>query len=136
MLEMHKNCTSCFLDFTFSLNWDLPWIHRSTNEPMWALFELTIDWYMSKVMFSVTMVTNKCIDRLLENWHWNYWVLDCYYLSKYMYRFGTVLKVPYRVSYNFQYTLIHLFQRIVGISWIMFSWWQYDLVRSLYGTVP
>ena len=39
------------------------------------------------------------------------------------------------VPYSFLNTLIQIFQRIIGIEWIMISWWQYDLVRSLYGTV-
>ena len=78
---------------------------------------------MSKALISVTVVTNKCIKRL---WETDIGIVD--YSLATTFRSTCIDIILYRkygtVPYTFLFTLIHMFQRIMGF------------VRPLYGLVP
>jgi hypothetical protein len=90
---------------------------------------------MLKELISVTVVTNNCIKRL-----WETYIGTIEYSIATTFRSTCIDIILYwkygTVPYIFLFTLIHMFQRIMGIEWIMISLWQYGLVRPLYGTVP
>ena len=81
---------------------------------------------MSKALIYVTIVTNKCVDRL---WKTDIGTVE-YSIATTFRSTGadTILYWKYRtVPYTILFTLIHMFQRIMGIEWIMISVWQYGL---------
>ena len=121
--------------YIFSLHWDMSLIHRSTTS-WWehSSYRLLISicrkhefrWQWSRI--------NALIDfgkQTLEQSSTR--LLLSFEVQVHM-RYCTKSTVLYRTVFLF--TLIHMFQRIMEIEWIMISLWQYGLVRPLYGTIP
>ena len=92
---------------------------------------MTIGLSMSKAIISVTIIANKCIDQL-----WKTDIGTVEYSIAATFRSTCTDTILYRkygtVPYNFLFTLIQIFQRIIGIEWIMISCWQYGLCTELY----
>ena len=120
MLETRKTEPHFYLVYIFSLHWDMPLIHRSTKN--WC--EHWSNWLlMSKAIISVKVITSKCVHRL-----WEADIGTVEYSIATTFRstgIDTIYCTENTVMYRaiFLFTLIHMFQRIMGIEWIMISLW-------------